>query len=162
MKNAHKSGGWAWNSARKEEYANYLEDPDHLIAVTRGANRSKWAKGPEEWRAPDQGYWCRYATDWTEVKSEWGLTMTQAETEAVIAMLDTCGEPVEVEVERAQSVPTPQPEPEGDGGVYESCDAAKAEGESRVLGSSGGGRGFPKEMVPSARDGDRDGVVCER
>ena len=27
---------------------------------------------------------------------KWGLTMTQRETEAVIEMLDTCEEPVEV------------------------------------------------------------------
>ena len=51
-----------------------LGDPDHLIAVTKGANRSKGAKGPQEWRPPDEGYWCQYATDWTEVKMEWGLT----------------------------------------------------------------------------------------
>ena len=121
LKNAHDSGGWSWNSIRKEEYANYLGDPDHLIAVTSTANRSKGAKGPEEWRPSDQGYWCRYATDWTEVKSEWGLTMTQGEAEAVIAMLDTCEEPVEVEKDRAQGVPTPQPEPEGDRRVYGSC-----------------------------------------
>ena len=74
-------------------------DLDHLIAVTNGANRSKGAKGPEEWRPPDEGYWCQYATDWTEVKIQWGLTMTQRETEAVIAMLDTCEDPVEVEAE---------------------------------------------------------------
>ena len=55
LKNAHDSGGWAWDSARKEAYANYLGDPDHLIAVTKGANRSKGAKGPEEWRPPDEG-----------------------------------------------------------------------------------------------------------
>ena len=109
---------------------------------------------------PEQGYWCRYATDWTEVKSAWGLTMTKGE--AVIAMLDTCDQPVEVEVERAQGVPTPQPEPEEGRGVYGSCEEAEAAGESRVLGSSGGGRGFPEEMVPSSRDGDGDGVVCER
>ena len=56
LKNAHDSGGSAWSSAKKEDYANYLGDSDHLIAVTKGANRSKGAKRPEEWRLPDQGY----------------------------------------------------------------------------------------------------------
>ena len=28
-------------------------------------------------------------------------------------------------------------------------------------GNQGGGLGYPKAMVPSARDGDGDGVVCE-
>ena len=181
LKNAHESGGWTWSSAKKEKYANYLGDPDHLIAVTKGANRSKGAKGPEEWRPPDEGYWCQYATDWAEVKMEWGLTMTQAETEAVIEMLDTCEEPVQVEATRADSAsntggsqqpgteeatatPTLEPEPEspGDISVYGSCEEAVEAGETRVQGSAGGGRGFPKEMVPSARDGDGDGVVCER
>ena len=46
--------------------------------------------------------------------------------------------------------------------LYASCDAAQAAGEPRVQGSKGNGRGFPKWMVPSARDGDGDGVVCER
>ena len=96
LKNAHDSGGWAWNSSKKEEYANYLGDLNHLIAVTQGANV------PEEWRPPDEGYWCRYATDGTEVKMEWGLTMTQEEAEAVIEMLDTCEEPIEVEAKRAE------------------------------------------------------------
>ncbi len=75
-------------------------------------------------------------------------------------MLDTCEKPVEVEAARAEGVPRPQPEPESEGGVYESCEEAENAGESRVEGSEGGGRGFPKEMVPSSRDGD--GVVCER
>ncbi len=177
MKNAHDSGGWAWSAARREQYANHLVDPDHLIAVTKGANRSKGAKGPEEWRPPDEGYWCEYATDWTEVKMEWGLTMTQRETEAVIEMLDTCEEPVEVKAERAEgtaatdtsgraaagearATPTLVPEPEGNPSVYGSCEEAVEAGESSVQGSVGGGKGFPKKMVPSARDGD--GVVCER
>ena len=173
LKNAHDSGGWAWSSDRKQEYANNLRDPDHLIAVTKGANRSKGAKGPEEWRPPDEGYWCQYATDWTDVKMEWGLTMTQRETEAVIEMLDTCEEPFEVEAERAEGIATegeatatptliPEPEQQENISVYGSCEEAVEAGESRVQGSVGGGRGFPKEMVPSARDGDGDGVVCER
>ena len=45
LKNAHNSGAAHWSPERKEEYANYLADPDHLIAVTRGANRSKGARG---------------------------------------------------------------------------------------------------------------------
>ena len=181
LKHAHDSGAWAWSAARKQEYANYLGDPDHLIAVTKGANRSKGAKGPEDWQPPEESYWCQYATDWTEVKMEWGLTMTQRETEAVIDMLDTCEEPVEVEAERAEDIagtetsgqttaeeatatPTlaPEPEPNVNTSVYGSCEEAVEAGESRVQGSVGGGRGFPKEMVPSARDGDGDGVVCER
>ena len=181
LKNAHDSGAWAWVPAKKQEYANYLGNPDHLIAVTKGANRSKGAKGPEEWQPPDEGYWCQYATDWTEVKMEWGLTMTQTEIGTVIEMLDTCEEPVEVKAERAEGIagtdtseraapgeatatPTlvPELEPEENTPVYGSCEEAVEAGESRVQGSVGGGRGFPKAMVPSARDGDGDGVVCER
>ena len=162
LKNAHDSGGWAWSAARKQEYANYLGDPDHLIAVTKGANRSKGAKGPEEWRPPDEGYWCQYATDWAEVKMEWALTMIQREVEAIIEMLDTCEEPVEVKVETAPPTLAPEPEPEENTSVHGSCEEAVEAGESRVQGSVGEGRGFPKEMVPSARDGDGDGVVCER
>ena len=50
LKNAHNSGGWAWTSTKKQEYANNLLNPEHLIAVTKGANRSKGARGPEDWR----------------------------------------------------------------------------------------------------------------
>ena len=35
---------------------------------------------------------------------ECGLTMTQRETEAVIVMLDTCEEPIEVEAERTEGI----------------------------------------------------------
>ena len=48
------------------------------------------------------------------------------------------------------------------GGTYASCDEADEAGEQRVQGSKGPGRGFPQSKVPSARDGDGDGVVCEK
>ena len=30
LKNAHLSGRWAWDAGKKEDYANYLDDPEHL------------------------------------------------------------------------------------------------------------------------------------
>ena len=46
-------------------------------------------------------------------------------------------------------------------GVFDSCDDAEAAGLQRIQGPEGGGWGFPQRVVPSARDGDKDGVVCE-
>ena len=64
LANAHRSGGWAWDSARKAQYANDLGSENHLIAVQSSANRSKGSRGPDEWRPPKQDYWCEYAVDW--------------------------------------------------------------------------------------------------
>ena len=99
LKNAHDSGGWAWSPERKEEYANHLGDDDHLISVEDNANQSKGAKGPDEWRPEDETYWCQYATDWTQIKARWELTMTKIEAEAVVEMLHACESPPVVEVE---------------------------------------------------------------
>ena len=41
-----------------------------------------------------------------------------------------------------------------------SCEEAESAGVQRVQGSKSGGEGFPKAMVPSARD--RDSIVCEK
>ena len=165
LKNAHLSGGWAWDEERKEEYANYLGAENHLIAISARHNRSKGARGPEEWAPPDNSLWCDYATDWAEIKEKWNLTMTAVESEIVMDMLGTCENPPEFEVEIRETmevrVGVHKPTAEPDGTVYASCDEAAAAGEPRVQGSQGGGRGFPEAMVPSARDGDGDGLVCE-
>ena len=167
LRNAHLSGAWTWSPEKKEEYANFLEDADHLIAVASRANRSKGARGPDEWQPPNEGYWCQYATDWAEIKGPWDLTMTEPEAEAVVEMLDTCESPPEVDVEEldylgAAREHKPEPTEELQNSVYGSCEEAAESREQRVQGSRGGGQGFPKALVPSARDGDGDGVVCER
>ena len=91
LANAHRSGGHAWDADRKKAYANDLSNPAHLVAVTGSANRSKRARGPEDWRPPNEGAWCQYGQDWTGVKVEWELTVTRAEVEALGEMLGTCG-----------------------------------------------------------------------
>ena len=166
LRNAHLSGGWNWDAERKEEYANYLEDPAHLAAISARHNRSKGARGPEDWAPPDNALWCQYAVDWTEIKQRWDLTMTPVESEIVMDMLYTCEDPPTVELETLEVMAVvsgeDKAEPESEETVYGSCEEAAAAGEQRVQGSQGGGQGFPAAMVPSARDGDGDGIVCER
>ena len=163
--NAHLSGGWAWDAERKEQYANYLDDDAHLVAISARHNRSKGARGPEEWAPPDNSLWCDYALDWAEIKQRWGLTMTPVESEIVMDMLGTCENPPDFEVETRDvmevNVGEHKPTAEPEGTVYGNCEDAVAAGEVRVKGSRGGGQGFPGAMVPSARDGDGDGIVCE-
>ena len=90
LANAHRSGGWQWDDARKRDFANSLDYANHLIAVAAAANRSKRDRGPEEWRPPNAAYHCQYARDWIAVKDEWDLTATAAEWAALEEMLAEC------------------------------------------------------------------------
>jgi len=107
LKNAHNSGGWAWDKDKKAAYANGVQDHDHLIAVTASANRSKGAKGPEEWRPTNEGHWCDYAIDWIQIKIDWGLSATNAEWTALQNMLKTCDNPPSVTTVRVESQSSP-------------------------------------------------------
>ena len=73
----------------------------------------------------------------------------------MVQMLDTCEQVVKVVELRSPSAVEDTPEK----AAYDSYEEA---GEPRVQVSSGGRRGFPKERVPSARDEEGDGVICER
>ena len=90
LANAHASGGWAWSSADNRDYYNALTAPQHLIAVTASANRSKGSRGPDQWKPPDSSYWCQYAYSWADIKARWGLTATSSETNALRTMLEGC------------------------------------------------------------------------
>lgn len=166
--NAHVSGASNWSANQRERYANYLDDPRHLIAVTASANRSKGARGPEEWRPEDQSYWCQYAVDWITIKDDWGLTVTLREHDAQVEMLNTCAERPQLTVShRRQVSPTPVPTsrptqptatPTPQAKTYATCHAAQAAGERRVQGTRGSTQCFPQWTALGARECDGDGV----
>lgn len=90
LQEAHDSGGWNWSRTRRAAFANDLEDPRTLVAVSAAANRSKAAYGPEEWLPPDPSSHCTYVADWIAVKARWGLTMDESERVAVGNILNDC------------------------------------------------------------------------
>ena len=163
LANAHASGGWAWSESRKRVYANDLSFAGHLVAVHGPANQAKGKSGPEDWQPPASSYWCQYAIDWITIKNSWGLTATEAEFAALAEMLDTCEPRRMLEALEPGARPAATATTVALGhGAYATCDEADAAEEQRVQGNQGGGRGFPQSMVPSARDGDSDGIVCEK
>jgi len=172
---AHDSGAASWSAERKRAYANDLDSPQALTAVSASSNRAKSAQDPAEWKPPLRSAWCQYARDWIAVKVEWSLSADQDEIDALREMLESCPagylrlveyperRPMIVDIESEPSDADGEArEPASSGATYASCDAAQAAGLARQTGSKGDGRGFPADSVPSARDGDSDGVVCER
>ncbi|MFI5867455.1 HNH endonuclease family protein [Streptomyces sp. NPDC051546] len=89
LANAWRSGAGAWTAERRKEFANDLTRPQ-LLAVSAATNRGKGDQGPEDWQPPAKGYWCTYATAWTNVKSTYQLTVTEAEKKKLTEMLETC------------------------------------------------------------------------
>lgn len=87
LANAWRSGAADWDEAERERFANA---PDNLLAADAGENRSKGDRGPEAWRPPDESAWCDYAIRWTQVKSEYELSVNPDEKTSLEEMLGTC------------------------------------------------------------------------
>ncbi len=84
------SGARDWDAARREAYANDLGEDVPLIAVTARSNRSKSDQDPAEWMPTDADAACRYAYEWISVKTRWGLSVDEAEAEALDAVVADC------------------------------------------------------------------------
>lgn len=85
---AHRSGAWKWNQAKKKAYANDLSNPYHLIAVSARENRRKGDRDPKAYMPPNIWFVCRYQVEWVNVKQRWGLTIDQEELAALRKSLD--------------------------------------------------------------------------
>ena len=99
---AHESGGWAWSVGRKQEFS---QAPDNHAASRACVNQSKGGDDISEWSDADiarssacgGGYRvtasgrCFLARTTVAVKSDWGLSVDQAEADALSATLAGCG-----------------------------------------------------------------------
>ncbi|KAF7512678.1 hypothetical protein GJ744_000245 [Endocarpon pusillum] len=89
LSNAWKSGASSWTTARREQFANDLSNPQ-LIAVTDDVNQAKGDKGPEDWLPPLTSYYCTYAAMWVKVKYEYNLSVNSAEKSTLQSLLSGC------------------------------------------------------------------------
>ncbi|MGI8940084.1 MAG: HNH endonuclease family protein [Iamia sp.] len=80
---AWRSGASTWEPSQRIAYANDLDAPTSLIAVTAATNRSKSDKDPAQWQPPSDDAWCAYVDAWVTTKTRWALTADTAELAAL-------------------------------------------------------------------------------
>ncbi len=83
LKAAYLSGAHAWNQNRRCRYANFMDDPTHLLSVSGHENMSKGDAGPERYLPPDTRFTCKYLHIWMKVKAVWGLEYPAEEAAAI-------------------------------------------------------------------------------
>ena len=116
LHDAHESGGWNWPADTKRRFS---QDPANHVVSRACVNQSKGGDDISEWSDADiaassacgGGYTvtpagrCFLASTTVAVKSAWGLTVDQAEADALSTTLSGCGDLP------AQTSPMPQDTP---------------------------------------------------
>jgi uncharacterized protein DUF1524 len=87
---AWDSGASGWTTDRRRAFANDLDHPQSLRAVTASSNRSKSDLDPAQWKPTRDGAWCEYARDWVTTKKTWDLSADHDEVDDLRVMLRTC------------------------------------------------------------------------
>lgn len=80
LKNAHSTGGAAWDREKKEIFAN---DPENLVITNKRYNRQKGAKGIDQWLPVHKKYACKYIGDWVRLKRKYRLTLKEKEQQTI-------------------------------------------------------------------------------
>lgn len=86
--NAIASGAGDWSREKKLDFMN---DMENLIILDPVSEKERNGFGPDRW-IPLKKYWCEYARRWEQVKSRYGLSMSEEERGAVAHMKTTCGQ----------------------------------------------------------------------
>ncbi|MER1995540.1 MAG: DUF1524 domain-containing protein [Arthrobacter sp.] len=146
-----------------EERRLLANDPLNLFAADGPANGAKSDSDAATWLPPNKGFRCEYVARQTAVKAEYRLWMTQAEHDAIAAVLASCpDEPVPAREgtasRAAAAVPAGSTVGSTGGGqesttpVYANCAAVKGAGAAPIRP---GDPGWDPKF-----DGDGDGVGC--
>lgn len=161
LKEAWESGASRWSSSERQKFANDLGFNRSLIAVSASTNRSKSDRDPAQWLPPATSYRCDYLVSWIQVKFRWRLSIDAAEKSVIRSGLVNCGNPKVLLPPRmsvSDNPVEPEPTPTGDGVLdprFEYCYQAIAAGYGPYY------KGVDPEYY-WYRDGDKDGVVCEK
>lgn len=168
LSEAWKSGAWRWSAATREAFANDLDYPLSLIAVTATTNRRKSDQDPAAWLPAFTRYRCTYVSTWIAVKWRWRLTVDPAEKTALRLGITGCGTAARVLRPSRATIATGPPTAASSGTTatgattgggldqrYPYCSDAIAAGLGPYT------EGIDPEYA-WYRDGDGDGVVCER
>lgn len=85
--NVWVSGGRKLSPEQKAAIAN---DPLNLLAVDGPANMAKSDKDASGWLPKNKGFRCSYVARQIAVKGKYGLSVTPAEKQAMVRVLDSC------------------------------------------------------------------------
>lgn len=70
--------------------ANIANDPINLLAVDGPTNGAKGDSSADAWMPPNEKIHCYYAASQIRVKAKYGLTVTQAEHDALQSAINSC------------------------------------------------------------------------
>ncbi len=87
LSDAWQKGAQQLSKDKRIELAN---DPLELLAVDGPANQQKSDGDAATWLPPNKAFRCQYVTRQIAVKQKYSLWMTQAEHDAVAAVLQSC------------------------------------------------------------------------
>lgn len=161
LKEAWESGASGWTSGERQKFANDLGFNRSLIAVSASTNRSKSDRDPTSWLPPASSYRCDYLIAWIQVKYRWRLAVDSAEKLTIRKGLTGCGNPrifIPPRMTVSNNPVVSDPTPTSDGKLdprFKYCYEAIAAGYGP----------YYKDVDPEYywyRDGDKDGVVCEK
>ncbi|WP_200809864.1 HNH endonuclease family protein [Demequina sp. NBRC 110054] len=87
LSDAWQKGAAQWEYAKRVAFAN---DPLNLEPVDASANREKGDSDAASWLPAQKSYRCTYVARQVAVKTKYEVWVTQAELDAMLAVLDSC------------------------------------------------------------------------